>query len=103
VVLVADPAVRVRGLAVNGRPLNGDPASATFPFRYFTFREVPPEGIQLQFNLTRRTPLHLRVMDSSDGVPGTHQPRPANVMRSILYWPYNETTLVGRDFDIPAR
>jgi len=96
-VLIADPPLSVRGFTVNGRPLNGDPASANFLIKYFVYRAAPPEGIQVQIDLAASTPVHLRVLDSSDGLPGTHQPRPPNVMRAIVYWPYNETTVVGRD------
>jgi hypothetical protein len=102
-VLIADPPLSVRGFTVNGRPLNGDPVSANFLIKYFVYRAAPPEGIQVQIDLAASTPVHLRVLDSSDGIPGTHQPRPPNVMRAIVYWPYNETTVVGRDFDAPAR
>lgn len=102
-VMIADPTVRVHGLSVNGRPMNGDKSSATFPFRYFSFYGLPAEGIEIRLDLSAKTPLHLRVIDCSDGIPGTYQPRPPGIMRSILYWPYNETTVVSRDFEIQGR
>ena len=88
----------VRGLSVNDHAPDVQPA---VPLRLFTFMGMPPEGIQLRLNLNRRGPLRMRVFDCSDGIPGTHQPRPANVMRSMAFWPYNETTLVGRDVAYP--
>ena len=87
----------VRGLSVNDHAPGVKPA---LPIRLFTFVGMPPEGIQLRLSLKPGGPLRLRVFDCSGGTPGTHQPRPANVMRSIAFWPYNETTLVGRDFEI---
>jgi hypothetical protein len=102
-VLIANPPLAVRGFAVNGRAVDGDPASATFRIGYFAFGGAPPEGIQVRIDVAAGTPLHLRAIDASDGIPGTHRPRPRDTMRAIVSWPYNESTLVGRDFEVAAR
>ena len=50
----------------------------------------------------RQPPAHIRQTYAvAPGIPGNWQPRPPGVMRSIFYWPFNETTLAGRDFVTP--
>jgi hypothetical protein len=101
--LSVTPRVAVRRFTVETRAFEPDRPGAAFPLGFFEFSGLPPEGIRCQIDLATRTALRLRVVDVSAGIPGTWQARPANVMRSIFFWPFNETTAVGRDFTIPAR
>jgi hypothetical protein len=99
----ASPRVNVHGMAIDGHAFDRDGSAYTFPFELVMFRGLQSEGIELQLEFTDRRPVHLRVLDSSDGLPGEHKPRPADMMRSMVYWPYNESTLVEREFTVPGR
>jgi hypothetical protein len=110
-VLLATPPLEVSAFSVEGRMLTDaatpalQPVRSNNPFRlgYLGFSDAPPEGIRCVFSITPGREWRLRVVDVSAGLPGSHRPRPSNLITSIAQWPYNESTLVGTDFTIPAR
>jgi hypothetical protein len=109
--LVSTPPVELNAFSVEGRALtsSGAPAfqpdRANSPFRlgFLGFSDAPPEGIHCVFSVSPKQTLRLRIVDVSPGLPGSHRPRPPELMPSIAGWPYNESTLVGNTFMIHAR
>jgi hypothetical protein len=99
---LAMPPIEVSAFSVEGRTLTSpvtpalqpdDRPNSPFRLGYLGFSDAPPEGKEWR----------LRIVDVSAGLPGSHRPRPPDLMPSVANWPYNESTLVGRDFTIPAR
>lgn len=95
--------MEVQGTALDGKRLEIVPAGTRaggankWGLRYFA---LPAEGIELTLETRSQTPLALRVVDQSYGLPPlpgvAFQPRPDYIIPAAL--PFTDSTLVSRSF-----
>jgi len=96
--LTIDPRTPLTGSAVNGKQIEGqDGPEHLWALRYYG---LPQQGIEVTLMTQSSTPVNIRVVDQSYGLPAIEgismQPRPENMMPSML--PYADSTFVTKSY-----
>lgn len=94
VTLYADADAEVASSSVNGKEIKGRYGNRPWALRYFG---LPQEGIEVTLVSSKvGTPINVRVVDQSYGLPSSVQPRPENMMPAML--PFTDSTFVSKSF-----
>ena len=83
---------------VNGKPVDGEYGPrAAWSLRYYA---LPPEGIEVTLVSANASPITLRAVDQSYGLPAAPQiaiqPRPDNIMPAMLQ--FTDSTFVAKSY-----